>query len=234
MVVIKRKYVIPGDLITDKNYKPLSNVIKIDDKIYSTRIGLAEITKEGVKVIPLSGPYIPKVNDLVIGKIVNYSAFAWEVDINSCFSAYLPAQNVFGKEFSTSKDALSKKLTIGDLILARIVSFDRTKDPILSLVEQGLGKIFNGEIVRITPMKIPRLIGKKGSMMKTIEKGTGTKLIIGQNGVIVIKGEPQSILRAIEAIKMIEEGAHMQDLTQKIRDFLGIREKEDEDGETDQ
>ena len=223
---IKRKYVIPGSFIISGDYKPLANVIKLNGKIYSTRIGLAEISKEGVKVIPLSGPYIPKVNDLVIGKVVNYSAFAWEVDINSCFLAYLPAQNVFGKEFSTSKDSLVKKLAIGDLILARIVAFDRTKDPLLSISEQGLGRITDGELIKIAPIKIPRLIGKKGSMMRIIEKGAKVKLTIGQNGLIVIKGEPSSILRAVQAIRMVEEGAHTQDLSKRIQSFLGVSDEE--------
>ena len=77
---VKRKYVIPGEPIVEGNYRPIANVIRRGDKFYSTRIGMAEFGQEGVRVIPLSGPYIPRVDDLVIGKIINYSAFAWEVD----------------------------------------------------------------------------------------------------------------------------------------------------------
>ncbi|MCS7116465.1 MAG: exosome complex RNA-binding protein Rrp4 [Nitrososphaerales archaeon] len=220
MVNIKRKYVIPGDLICEGNYSPLANVMKIGNRFYSTRVGMAEISREGVKVIPLSGIYIPRVDDIVIGKIIDYSAFAWEVDINSCFSAYLPAQSVFGKDFSPAKDSLVKKFDIGDLIVGKIVAFDRTRDPLLSVSGPGLGKVSKGEIIRIAPSKVPRLIGKKGSMIKAIENYTKCKLNIGQNGLIIATGPPEGILLAIKAIRLIEEEAHIADLTKKVQKLL--------------
>jgi len=221
---VKRKYVIPGDLITEGNYRPLANVVKRGNKFYATRIGLAEFGQEGVRVIPLTGPYIPKVDDLVIGKIVDYSAFVWEVDINSCFMAYLPAKNVYGKNFTPGQESLVKKFDIGDLIAAVIAAFDRTRDPILSVSGPGLGKITKGEVVKIAPTKVPRLIGKKGSMIRTIEAGTGCKLTIGQNGVIVVVGRPEGVIKAVKAIKLIEEEAHLADLTKKVQAMLGIKE----------
>jgi exosome complex component RRP4 len=233
MTQVIRKYVIPGDLVAEGRYRSLTNVVRVGNKLYSTRIGLAEITSEGVKVIPLSGPYMPRVDDLVIGKIVDYSAFAWEVDINSCFPAFLPAQSVFGKEFTPSKNSLIKKLNIGDLIAAKIVSFDRTRDPLLTISGPGLGKIPKGEIVKISPTKVPRLIGKKGSMIKIIEQSTNCKLVIGQNGLIVITGSPEGVLKAIRAIKMIEEGAHTADLTARVQSMLAEGVKEEVEGDNE-
>jgi exosome complex component RRP4 len=224
MPEVKRKYVIPGELITEGNYRPLANVVKRGNKFYSTRIGLAEFGQEGVRVIPLSGPYIPRVDDLVIGKIVDYSAFVWEVDINSCFMAYLPAKNVYGRNFTPGQESLVKKFDIGDLIAAVVTAFDRTRDPILSVSGPGLGKITKGEVVKIAPTKVPRLIGKKGSMIRTIESGTGCKLTIGQNGVIVVVGRPEGIIKAVKAIKLVEEEAHLADLTQKVQAMLGVKE----------
>ncbi len=223
MPEVKRKYVIPGELITEGNYRPLANVIKRGNKFYSTRIGLAEFGQEGVRVIPLTGPYIPRVDDLVIGKIVDYSAFVWEVDINSCFMAYLPAKNVYGKNFTPGQESLVKKFDVGDLIAAVVTAFDRTRDPILSVSGPGLGKITKGEVVKIAPTKVPRLIGKKGSMIKTIEAGTGCKLTIGQNGVIVVVGRPEGIIKAVKAIKLVEEEAHLADLTRKVQAMLGVK-----------
>jgi exosome complex component RRP4 len=224
MPEVKRKYVIPGDFITEGNYRPLANVIKRGNKFYATRIGLAEFGPEGVRVIPLTGPYIPKVDDLVIGKIVDYSAFVWEVDINSCFMAYLPAKNVYGRNFTPGQESLVKKFNIGDLIAAVVTAFDRTRDPILSVSGPGLGKITKGEVVKIAPTKVPRLIGKKGSMIRTIEAGTGCKLTIGQNGVIVVVGRPEGVIKAVRAIKLVEEEAHLADLTKKVQAMLGVKE----------
>lgn len=181
---------------------------------------MAEISQEGVRVIPLSGPYIPRVDDLVIGKIVDYSAFAWEVDINSCFFAILPAQNVFGREFSPARDSLRGQFALGDLLAAKIMAFDRTRDPILSIGGPGLGRIPRGEIVKITPTKVPRLIGKKGSMIKTIESGSGCRLVLGQNGLVVVTGPSEGVLMAAKAIRLVEEEAHTADLTQKVQLLL--------------
>src|SRR5919205_3653841 len=116
MQELKRKYVIPGDKIVDGNFRPLMNVIRIGDSIISTRIGIAESSKDGIKVIPLSGVYIPRVNDIVIGKIIDNSSLSWEVDINAIFSAHLPAQDVFGRDFSPAKDDMKKRLAPGDLV----------------------------------------------------------------------------------------------------------------------
>jgi len=218
--VVKRKYVIPGELVAEGNYHPVANILRIGERFYSTRVGMAEVSQDKVRVIPLSGPYIPKVDDLVLGKIVNYSAFAWEVDINSCFFAYLPAQSVFDRNYSPAQESLSNKFDIGDLLVARVMAFDRTRDPLLTISGQGLGGIPQGEIVKIAPIKVPRLIGKKGTMIKTIEAGTGCRLIIGQNGLIVVTGAPENVLKTVEVIRLVEEEAHTVNLSEKVQSLL--------------
>jgi len=221
MQEIKRKYVVPGDYIAEGNVKPVSNVIKIDNKIYATRIGIAEIGRDGAKVIPLSGVYIPRIGDLVIGKVIDHSAMAWELDINSCFSGHLPAQDVYGKDFSPSHDDLTKTFRIGDLVVCKIANFDRSRDPLLTVSDKDLGKTPKGEVIKISPTRVPRLIGKRGSMIQTIEQSTRCKIIIGQNGVIVVSApNTDSILLAVKAIKMVEEEAHTANLTQRVKDML--------------
>lgn len=223
MQELKRKYVIPGDKIVDGNFRPLMNVIRIGDSIISTRIGIAEAGRDGIKVIPLSGVYIPRVNDIVIGKVVDRSSLSWDVDINSCFSAHLPAQDVFGRDFSPARDDMNRELATGDLITARIIAFDRTRDPMLTVQDRDLGKIPRGESLKISATRVPRLIGKRGSMIQTIEQATQTRVIIGQNGVVVVTGRSQGgIELAVKAIKMVEEEAHTSNLTQRIKVLLNV------------
>src|SRR3990167_2264508 len=112
----KRKYVIPGDVITTGPYRPEQNVILDGNKIISTAIGISEIYDDSIKVIPLTGKYIPKIDDLVIGKIISHTSLSWELDINSCYVGFLPAQDVFGRDFSAHADELSSKLKSGDLV----------------------------------------------------------------------------------------------------------------------
>jgi len=223
MQELKRRYVIPGDKIVDGNFRPLMNVIRIGDSIISTRIGIAEAGRDGIKVIPLSGVYIPRVNDIVIGKIVDRSSLSWDVDINSCFSAHLPAQDVFGRDFSPARDDMNRELATGDLITARIVAFDRTRDPMLTIQARDLGKIPRGESMKISATRVPRLIGKRGSMIQTIEQATQTRILIGQNGIIVVTGRgPEGIGLAVKAIKMVEDEAHTSNLTQRIKVLLNV------------
>ena len=228
MQEIKRRYVIPGDKIIEGNYKPLMNVVKSGNYLVSTRVGIAEAGKDGVKVIPLSGVYIPRVNDLVIGKVIDRSSLSWDVDINACFFAHLPAQDVFGRDFSPAKDDMGRQLSIGDLIIARIVSFDRTRDPMLTVQDKDLGKIPYGEFIKISPTRVPRLIGKRGSMIQTIEQATQTRVIIGQNGIVVVTGrDPDGLSLAAKAIRLVEEESHTTNLTQRVKALLNVQDPTD-------
>src|SRR5215217_5147726 len=223
MQEIKRKFVVPGDRIAEGNFRPLMNVIKVNNTIIATRIGIAEAGRDGIKVIPLSGVYIPRVNDIVIGKITDHSSLSWEVDVNSCFSAHLPAQDVFGRDFSPARDDMGRQLATGDLIAARIIAFDRTRDPMLTIQDKDLGKIPRGELLKISPTRVPRLIGKRGSMIQTIEQATQTRILIGQNGIVVVMGRNLDGTKlAIRAIRMVEEEAHTANLTQRVKVLLNV------------
>src|SRR5271156_6542073 len=196
---IVRKQVIPGDIITSGDYRPGMFVERRGNDLVALRVGLAEIIRSDVKVIPLSGSYIPRVEDQVVGKVVNTTGYGWEIDINSCFLGYLPAQFVFGRDFSPATHDLNSKFMIGDLMLAKIEAYDRSRDPQLSIRGPGFGKIPQGEVVKISPTKVPRLIGKKGYMVKMIGSITGCDIRVGQNGLVVLAGSPEGILKAVKA-----------------------------------
>ena len=222
MPEVKRRYVIPGEVVARGNLRADVNVVRVGEKLVATRVGMAEVGHDVVRVIALSGPYIPRIDDLVVAKIIDYSAFAWEADMNSCFFGILPAASVFGRDFSPAKDSLTDKLAVGDMIAAKIIAFDRTRDPLLSISGPGLGRIPRGQAVRISPAKVPRLIGKKGSMIKTIESGTRSRMLVGQNGVVVIVGSTEDTLKAMDAINMVEQEAHTADLIERVQKMLGM------------
>ena len=233
MQEVKRKYVIPGDIVAEGNLRPLVNVFKIGNSIVATRIGITESSKDGAKVIPLSGIYFPRANDIVIGKILDHSSLSWSVDINSCFAAHLPAQDIFGRDFSPAHDDMGRQLSSGDVIVARIAIFDRTRDPILTIQDKDLGKIPTGELIKISPTRVPRLIGKRGSMIQTIEKASSTRITIGQNGIIVVSGkDKEGITLAINAIHIVEEEAHTSNLTQRVKQLLNVPDSEIEGDDT--
>ena len=223
----KRKYVIPGDVVTTGPFRPEQNVILEGEKIISTTIGISEIYEDSVRVITLTGKYIPKIDDLVIGKVNSHTSLSWELDINSCYVGFLPAQDVFGRDFSAHADELSTKLKTGDLVAARIANFDRTRDPLVTISDRDLGKIDFGDLVKISPSKVPRLIGKRGSMIQMIEMATNAAVTIGQNGWVVVSCETtEGLLKAKKAIEMVDQKAHVANLTDQIKEMLEIKDDE--------
>jgi len=219
---IQRKYVIPGDVITTGPYRAEENVHLFGDKIIATAVGVSEVFDSGVRVIPLTGRYLPRIDDFVIGIVKSHTSLSWELDINSCYAGILPASDVFGRDFDPKVDQLTSRLKTGDLVAARIANSDRSRDPLITVSDRDLGKIEEGELIKLSPSKVPRLIGKRGSMIQTIENATKAIITIGQNGYVVVSSEdPDGLLKALDAIKMVEEQAHVPNLTEKIQEMLG-------------
>jgi len=230
-VEIRRKYVIPGDVITAGPYRPEQNVTQDGDKIIATTVGVSEIYDDTVKVVPLTGKYVPKINDLVIGKVITHTSLSWELDINSYYVGFLPATDVFGRDFSAHADELATKLRTGDLVAARVANFDRTRDPLVTISDRDLGKIESGELVSISPNKVPRLIGKRGTMIQAIETKTDSIITIGQNGWVVVACDTaEGLLKAKKAISMVNNKAHSVNLTEQVKEMLDSKTSADNVG----
>ena len=169
----KRRYVIPGEVITTGPYRPEQNVILQDKKIIATKVGISEIYDDAVKVIPLSGMYIPKSQDLVIGKIVSHSSLSWEADINSCYRGMLPASDVFGRNFQPDSEELTSKLAKGDLIAARILNFDRSRDPLITIADRE--DTFAGQtVIEVGLLHAGDTAAAAGDFIAYLTKGGGT------------------------------------------------------------
>jgi exosome complex component RRP4 len=211
----------PGDLIADGDYVAGENTYKEQEKIYASRTGLVEYDNKKVSIVALKAFYIPKPGDLIIGTVVEIGFNGWTIDLNAPYQAFLRPSDVLSRPFKPQRDELSQVLDLGDLVVAKVVSYDRTHDPQITVAEPGLGKITRGQVLRITPTKIPRVIGKKGSMISMIKQETGCQIILGLNGIVLITGktaeEEQS---ALMAILKIEEESHTSGLTDRITQML--------------
>ena len=217
----KRQLVTPGDLLAEGKYRAGDNTYKDDDKIYASRVGLVDLVDQTIHVVALKAFYIPSVGDTVIGRIVEVGISVWMIDINAPYVAVLRASDVFDRPFNPRKDELPAIFDVNDLIIAKVVAYDRTHDPVLTVREPGLGKITRGQTVEITPTKIPRAIGRKGSMVSMIKKETGCQITIGQNGLILISGKtPEDERLAVMAIRKIEEESHTSGLTDRVTEML--------------
>ena len=217
MIFIEDKQmVIPGDILADDEYHSGRGTFKEDSKICSSLVGLVAVRDKKISVIPLQSKYIPKRGDVVIGEITDIRFSMWNLDINSPYSGILPASDVFGKE----KRELNKTFNVGDVLFLRVVDVDEVKKVKLGLKGRGLGKFRNGILIYITPTKVPRLIGKKGSMINMIKDETKCEVVVGQNGVVWVKGDPSMERVAEKVINMIEEQAHTSGLTDRVRNML--------------
>jgi len=136
------------------------------------------------------------------------------------------SRNAFGagciwKGSYPTKSEKEERLSKGDIIFAKIANSDRQREPLISIADQSLGKIDSGELVKISPAKIPRLTEKNGSMIQTIEESTNATITVGQNGLIVVScDETNGLLKALAAIRMVDEQAHLVNLTDKVKKML--------------
>lgn len=224
MYVEKKQLVAPGEILAEGKYLSGENTHREGERIYSSRVGVVDLVGDRLGVIPLKGRYIPHVGDVVVGRIVDIAMSGWIVDIEAPYPALLPASETFGHRGPRGTMDLSKMFDVGDLVVSEVLAFDRTRDPLITAKGPGLGKITGGRIIELSPTKVPRLIGRKGSMISLIKKGTGANIVVGQNGIILVSGRSRdSENAAIRAIRMIEREAHTHGLTDRIQAMLQPR-----------
>jgi exosome complex component RRP4 len=214
----KREVVVPGQLLAEGRYRPSVGTYDQGDKIYSAVVGLAELRGNTVKVVPLEGVYIPREGDLVLGTITIVAGNNWKIDIGGPYLASLHANNALRRPYD---DDISRYMDIGDVVSAEVIAFDRVSGPYLSMKGRGLRKLTDGMLLRVSPAKIPRIIGRRGSMINMIKNTLQIQTIVGQNGRIWIRAPNIPVLRlAIKAFRMIEEEAHTSKLTDRVNQML--------------
>ena len=212
--MIERKAIIPGEIVVEgEDYLPGEGTEKRDNKIYSLRYGLAEETNKLIKIIPLSGVYEPRRGNVVIGKVEMLTHNGWVMNIGSSENGFLPLAEV---PRYVNKDEIAEVMDIGDLAIVKIFSIN-SRGIDVTLKSRGLGKIDDGLVFEINSNKVPRVIGKEGSMIKLIKDETKTNITVGQNGKILINGEKiEDELLAKRAIEHIVEKSFISGLTEEV------------------
>ncbi|MDD1765560.1 MAG: exosome complex protein Rrp4 [Methanomassiliicoccales archaeon] len=217
MVRSVREIVVPGELLDSGKLKPGNGTYVADGKIFASQLGIKSTKSNYVNVIPLGGRYIPVTGDNVIGKVIDIGPSNWLIDINSPYPAPLHVNEVpWRVEFGDT----ARYLNVGDTILAKVLMVDETKRVQVTMKDQGLRKLQGGQIVDISHSKVPRVIGKSGSMIQLIKSHTNCRIFVGQNGRIWLDGDIENIVVAIRAIRMIDEDAQTMRLTERVKEYL--------------
>ena len=176
-------------------------------KIFSDTLGLYAEDGSMASVVPLKGRYVPMRDDLIVGIVALDVHAGYLADINSFYYSFV------------NKKEIRDSLKLGSIISGKIMEVSETHETNLGFVRV----FFGGEILLVPPVKVPRMIGKNGSMLEVLRRGTGSNIMIGRNGLVWAKGGDLNLLKI--ALKKIDDESHKERLTQTMMDFLKVDAK---------
>ncbi len=220
-VLVKDKdIVVPGETIaTGMSFLPGKGTYRENDKIIAQKLGMISVEGKVIKLISLSGAYTPKLKDRVIARVVDVLMTGWRLEINSPYSSVLTLKDATSEFIPRGAD-LTQYFALGDYVVCQIVNVTSQKLIDVSMKGPGLRKIRGGRIITVSSQKVPRIIGKDGSMVSMVKQATGCNIIVGQNGLIWLDGTPEGEVTAVKAFKKIEEEAHLGGLTDRMAAWL--------------
>jgi exosome complex component RRP4 len=125
---------------------------------------------------------------------------------------------------------MAKIMRVGDLAIFKVVDVDQSMKIELAPREGQLRVLRTGRVVEVSYSKVPRVIGRAGSMVSLLKEKLDVNIFVGKNGRIWINGKAADEELAVKAIKRIELEAHTSGLTDRITKFLeeekhGVSEK---------
>ncbi|MFH1455650.1 MAG: exosome complex RNA-binding protein Rrp4 [archaeon] len=221
LLIKEKTIVVPGDTVaTGMDFLPASGMFREGENIICMQVGLLSVNGRLVKVIPLKGLYIPKKDDIVIGRITDVGYTNWFVDVGYANEASLSMKDA-SSDYIERGANLTDYFAHNDFILTKITNVTQSKSIDLTMRGPGLRKLHEGIIIKVMATKVPRIVGRQGSMISMIKEKTGCQISAGQNGLIWINDkEPKNVKLAIDTIRLIEQEAHTSGLTEKIKTFL--------------
>ncbi len=222
----KKEIITPGEIIAKADeFLPGDWTMKQDDNIIATRLGILEKADKLIKIIPISGVYIPRRGNTVIGEIKDIVNAGWQIDIGGPYASFLPLRECPGFIESYEMESL---YGIGDLIVTQILNVGRTSvDLTMKTRDRGVfGKIRDGMVFKVNPHRVPRIIGKDGSMIGMIKQASNSEIVVAQNGIIwITAGKVEDQLFAKKAIEYIIENVTTSGLTEKVESWLKENKK---------
>ena len=76
----KKRHVLPGDFITTAPLRLQGNVVLEGKRVIATSIGLSDVSADSVRVIPLTGVYLPKIYSIL--PIIKSSIFGMYIPVS--------------------------------------------------------------------------------------------------------------------------------------------------------
>ncbi|RLE44653.1 RNA-binding protein [Candidatus Woesearchaeota archaeon] len=201
-LVKDKSIVVPGEVVAEgRDFILGPGVRREGNQIVASRVGLIHFEGKFIRLIALSGRYIPRKDDVIIGRIKEILINGWLVDTESAYPAMLNLRDAVTEYVAKGSD-LTRFFDFNDYIVCKIINVTPQMFVDVTTKGPGLKKLVGGRIIKVNPNKVSRIIGKKGSMLNMIKQATGCNIIVGQNGVIWIKStDPKMELVAVNANK---------------------------------
>ncbi len=219
--------VLPGDEIPHRGLQPGFGTYRVGKRVFASVMGYVTWREPFVRIVPFAGRYVPKPHDVIVGIVQDVQKTFYLLDIDA--SRWAPL-HTSGTPWEPGPGELDQYLRIGDAVLVAVENLDATGKIGVTMKGEDLGKLTGGTILTISPAKIPRVIGKGGSMIHTITHLTGTRVAVGQNGRIWVEGTPGGIQRVRDVLRIIEEEGQRPGLTERIEGYLQMTGPTDETG----
>ncbi len=220
IILVKNKeIVVPGQPLAKGKLNLGKDVYR--DKfgiIRAKKLGLVDVKEDNISIVPLSGVYIPREGDITIGIISKITGSTIIVDIRSPYQGAIPIPRGRAVERVNMR---KYKLKLGDVLLAKVKAFDGSSSLLLTIDMEGLGKLEGGYLLEVDPAKVPRVIGKRQSMLSILRDKTRSELIVSNNGRIWVKTPSLKELLVLEkALRKIENESHISGLSDRTSSFL--------------
>jgi len=212
--------VIPGQILGSTTEHDLT-CFRENDTVISSVVGVARLGNDAVRIVPSSGVYVPKTEDVILAVVIREHSSCWDLDINSPYGCILIKEKSFDdRRFRGPRT--ENNFLLGDLLSVKIsnvneINFSQAMKP---------WKLDTGRILEVDPKRVPRVIGKQRSMLNLLKEKTQCSVIVGQNGRIWIKGPKEDFV--VKVIEKIVKEAQTQGLTDRIENLLNEEAKNEE------
>jgi len=215
----EQRLVVPGDQIdAPPGSQPGSGVLLRGESLVATKLGRVQVNGDTIHVVPTNTTYIPRSGDLVIGYVEAVMNNLWFLDVNGPFNALLPMSLAPRKvEFGAARQYMD----FGDAVMARVMEVDETHSVVTTMKGVGLRKIKEGFIEEIPPHLLSLVIGSNGRTLQRIKEASDCRIVVAQNGRILIDGDAEGMATARSAIDIIVKTGHAPGLHDRLSSVIG-------------
>ncbi|WNY23230.1 hypothetical protein MmiHf6_05350 [Methanimicrococcus hongohii] len=212
----KKRIVIPGELLSDDTAMSGPGTYISGGKVYASVCGLLA-QKGKLSVHPLSGPYMPKKNDLIIGYVTVVTSSNWIFDINCPYEGLL---HVMEYPQRVPSEEMTEHFNIGDTVLLKVADVNSEMKVELTYKDPVCRKLTRGRLVEVPYSKVSRIIGRSGAMISMLKSKTGCDIFVGGNGRIWMNGDSFDMDVLMKALEKIETDARLPGLTDLTAAFI--------------